>query len=458
MEEALAREGVTSATTLAGSIDADVAIVGGGYAGLWTALELAQRDRNLRIVLLEADLCGSGASGKNGGFSHGYWVGIGGLRKLFGDPGALAVARAASEAQRGIASFIERSGEDVWWRSDGMLKVSASAAQDAKIDMQLQNIRELGVPEQAVQLTQEEMRARCNSPVYRKAIYFPEGATVHPARLARALRRAIIDLGVRVYERTQVDDVQPGRPNIVMTDGGSVRADEVVLTTNAALTGFHATKRFLTNFSSYVVMTEPAPEILDRYNWRSGEGISDGRMFIHYFRNTPDGRIAMGTPGPIGFGGQIRSRKVLADRDTVKRAHEAIVRFFPEFAEVGIARAWGGPVDVASDNYPFFGTVSGSRIHYSAGYSGHGVNATYLGGKCLASMVLRQDDEWTRLPLFKRSMPMFPPEPFRFVGGTAIRDAIVACEDAEEEGRKPRPVSEFVASLPAKLNLRVGTR
>jgi glycine/D-amino acid oxidase-like deaminating enzyme len=431
-----------------------VAIVGGGYTGLWTALALHEREPGLRLVVLEADECGFGPSGRNGGFVHGYWGYLARLRERFGDDGALAVARVADAIVPGIREFCERRSEDVWLREAGMLRVSAAPSQDASVGRTVAAARELGVPEEAVPLSPIELPARIRSPRFRTGVFVRDCATVQPARLARALRRAVLAVAP-VYERTRVTRVEPGR---LETPAGRVRAEEIVVAVNAAAAGWKPLAPRLTVFGSYVVLTEPVPELLERIGWTGGEAVIDGRMFLHYFRTTPDGRVLMGSgSGPIGLGGRIDER-FTRDRATAARAEQGLRRLLPDLAEARITHAWGGPIDVSSDHLPFFGTVPGTRIHYGAGYSGSGAGPSWLGGQILARLVLGVDDELTRLPLVTRRVPKLPPEPLRRLGGGLVRASILACEEAEERGRRPPFAARAGAALPRLLGMSIGTR
>jgi glycine/D-amino acid oxidase-like deaminating enzyme len=431
-----------------------VVVVGGGYTGLWTALALRERMPDARVVLLEAEICGHGPSGRNGGFLNGWWAVLGELRRLVGPEGALAVAEAGARIVPGVGDFCERRGEDVWLREGGYLKVSAAPAQDRVVDEAVAAARELGVPEQAVPLSREKVAERCRSPVFRHGVVFP-GATVQPALLVRALRRAALADGVTVFERSPVVGLEDG---LVRTPRGRVRAPEIVLATNAALTGWGAVSRRLTNFGSYVVLTEPLPELIERIGWTGGEAIVDGRMFVHYFRTTRDGRVVMGSgSGPIGFGGRIDER-FSRDRPAAARAEAGLRRLLPDLAEARVERSWGGPIDVSADHLPFFGTVPGKRVHYGAGYSGNGVGPSWVGGQILASLVAGLDDEWTRLPLVTRRVRPLPPEPLKRLGGGLVRTAIMACEAAEEQGRRAPVAARAVATLPRLLGMQIGTR
>ena len=251
-------------------------------------------------------------------------------------------------------------------------------------------------PEQAVPLDENGVADRIRSPVFRRGVHFPDGATVQPARLVHALRRAAMDAGVDLYEHTPALRIRGGH---VATPRGTVRAPEIVVAVNAAATGWRPVARHVTNFGSYVVLTEPVPELLEEIGWTGGEAIFDGRMFLHYFRTTADGRVLMGSgSGPIGFRGRVDAR-FTSDDATAARAEQGLRRLLPGLADARIERAWGGPIDVSADHLPFFGTVKGKRIHYGLGYSGHGVGPTWLGGQILASLVQQRDDEWTALPL-----------------------------------------------------------
>ena len=455
LEEALAAEGDGPETEpLEGDATADVAIVGGGYTGLWTALALKEREPSLEVVVLEAEIVGFGPSGRNGGFVHGWWSSLHELRRLFGDDAALEICRAGDRIVPGIRGLTESRGADVWLRQGGMLLVSAAPAQDAHLDAPAAAARELGVEDEAVPLTQAELAERCRSPVFRGAVSFRDCATIQPARLARALRAAAIDAGVRLHERT------PARlaDGAIVTPRGRVRAPEIVLAANARLAGYRPLAPRLTVFGSYVVRPEPVPELLAEIGWTGGEAIADLRTFLHYFRTTNDGRVLMGSgSGPIGWRGRVDER-FFSDAPTGARAERGLRRLLPGLEKARITHSWGGPIDVSSDHLPFFGTLPGRRVHYGAGYSGNGAGPSWVGGQVLASLVLDLDDEWAALPLANRLPPWLPPEPFRRMGGGVVRAAIMACEEAEEEGRPAPLAARAGAAIPRLVGMEIGTR
>ena len=276
-----------------------------------------------------------------------------------------------------------------------------------------------------------------------------------PARCAPA---ALAD-GIQLHERTRVTALRAGTPNELDTPSGRVLADEVVVATNAAETGWRPLSRKLTNFGSYVVLTEPVPELVAELGWTGGEAITDGRMFIHYFRTTPDGRVLMGSGGgPIGHGGRLDDGRFSGDRASAARAEEGLRHLLPALADAKIERAWGGPIDVSADSLPFFGTIDGARIHYGVGYSGHGAGPSWLGGRMLASLALGRDDEWSRFPLVRMPRASLPPEPLKRLGGGIIRSALLSVEDAQEQGRRGSAPARVVAALPRLLRMPLGTR
>jgi glycine/D-amino acid oxidase-like deaminating enzyme len=396
-------------------------------------------------------MCGAGPSGRNGGFLHGYWASLAELVPLLGRDRALELARAGER----VVPAVRALNEDVWLREAGLLMVSASAAQDAAVDAAVQAAGAVGAPEQAVALDREELAKRIRSPAFRRGVFFPDGATVQPARLLRALRRAALAAGVALYERSPA----VVRADEIVTPSGRVHATEVVVAVNAAATGWRPVARRVTNFGSYVVLTEPVPELLEEIGWTGGEAILDGRMFLHYFRTTSDGRVLMGSgSGPIGFRGRIDGR-FTSDPATSARAERGLRRLLPDLASARIERAWGGPIDVSADHLPFFGTVPGTRrVHYGIGYSGHGVGPSWLGGRILASLALGLEDEWTALPLVTRRVPRLPPEPLKRLGGGLVRAAIMACERADEEERRPPVAARLGAALPRVFRMEIGTR
>lgn len=464
-EEALAEErrvhggDLCDPRPLAADADADVVIIGGGFTGLWTALHLKEQQPDLRIILIERDLCGSGASGKNGGKVHGYWAQLPALSKTLGHEAALAMARAGTTAQDAMRDYAKRAPLDICWREGGNIRVSASPAQDAKLESYVRLAREYGVPDTARMLPKEELSRICNSAAFRGGVMFQEGAAVQPARLARALRLDAIRAGVQVYENTPMKSWASGSPCLVETDRYRITARKVVLATNVALGAEAKIRPWLTVFSSYAAISEPT-DALERMNWTGEEGFADARMFLHYFRRTVDNRVLMGAgAGPIAFHNNWLAAPMTNDTGAAGRAVHAMRTLLPAMAQTPIASSWGGAIDISSDRLPRGGSLDGGKhVFYVTGFCGHGVNPTYIAGACLAEAVLDRRHHWRALPLWQREMHRFPPEPFRTIGARAIRAATLRVEDAEGENRPSRGLDRFIASLPERLGIRVGTR
>ena len=430
---------------------ADVVIVGGGYLGLWTAWHVLELEPNADVLVLEADLCGHGPSGRNGGFCETLWGDADILRERSGDAAALAVCRASEEAVRGIGAWCTENEVDAWFREAPMLRVATTESQLGSWESKVRSCVELGAPEEIVSISAEETRASCVSPLFLGGARYRLNATVQPARLALGLRRRLLERGVRIHERTRVAKLH--REGSVETRGRRVRASAAVLAVNAAAAGLAGYRLSLAVASSHIVLTEPVPDALEELGWTGGEAIVDSRTLVHYMRTTRDERIVFGWGGgAMGFGGRASTRLEL-DANVIARTRESLVRFFPQLRGREITHAWGGPIDVSPTHLPIFG--SRGRVHHGFGFTGNGVGPSYLGGEILARLALDRRDERTALAIVEPSRKRFPPEPFRYTGGSLIRRALMAKDAAEDEGRKPGGATAFVASLPRRLGLHL---
>jgi glycine/D-amino acid oxidase-like deaminating enzyme len=436
---------------LEGDASADVVIVGGGYLGMWTAWHLLELEPDADVLLLEAETCGHGPSGRNGGFCESLWPDAPTLRRQAGDAAALAVCRASEDAVRGIGDWCETTGVDAWYRQAPMLQVATTGSQLGSWDDVVRAAAELGASGEVVSESEDEIRDRCDSPLFLGGAFFALNATVHPARLALGLRRMLLGRGVRIHERTQVTELH--------TDGGAetrtgrVRAGAAVLAVNSTAGAFPGHGRSLAVASSHIVLTEPVPDVIEQLRWTGGEAIVDCRTLVHYMRTTRDGRIVFGWGG--GRMGIDARPSAWLERDpgVIARTHESLVRFFPQLRGRALTHARGGPIDVSPTHTPIFGTRE--RTHYGYGFTGNGVGPSYLGGEILARLALDVRDERTALAIVEPPRKLFPPEPFRYVGGSLIRRALIAKDAAEDARRAPGPATSFVASLPRLLGLRL---
>lgn len=460
LREALELEGnPPPAPALSGSPEADVAIVGGGYTGLWTALALAERAPELRVVVLEQDICGGGPSGRNGGFVNAWWDEIATYVALFGPDGALAAAREAAASVHAIGAWCSAHGVDAHYRKAGMLMASTTPLHDGSWDACVTACRTLGVPEAYVELSAERVQAICASPRFRGGAFMADGATVQPALLARGLRRVALERGIGIHEGTRVRGLRDiGGPKVrLLTAGGELRATHVVLGLNAWAASWRPFRNRLLAWSSWMVRSEPIADRLEGdLGWIGGTSIVDARFTVHYLRTTRDGRIALGAGGGRpGYGGRI-GRSFVNDLAAGRRAVAGFRHLFPSLADVRLTDMWGGPIDVSPDHVPRFGTLPGGRVHYGFGYSGNGVGPSHLGGRILAGLVLGSDEPVTRLPIVSSRARPFPPEPLRYVGARVLREAMVRREDAEQTGRTAPWWLRELTRLPRRLGYRLG--
>jgi glycine/D-amino acid oxidase-like deaminating enzyme len=459
-----------------------VVVLGGGYTGLWAAWHLTEQAPDARIVILEADICGGGPSGRNGGFATGWWDELPTLIERHRRDGALEIARAIDDAIDAIGAWCDAHGVDAWYTRAGSLAVSAAPAQDGIGQDAVEACRALGVGDRFVAFTPDEVGARVRSPVARGGVFMPHAATIQPAILARGLRRVLLERGVTIHEGTtavEVDGERPGslgrlgagsrrapagrvgRPVRVRTASavgeGEVVARSAIVALNAWAAGWPSFGRRLVTWSSYIVLTEPIPDKLEEIGWTGGEGLSDGRFTLHYLRTTRDGRIAIGGGGGrAGFGGRIGAA-FMDDLGSAERAATGLRRLFPSLADVRIEDAWGGPIDITADHLPMFASLPRRPIHYGHGYSGNGVAPAVLGGRILAALALgRADDPVLALPLVGVRPREFPPEPFRYLGARVVREAIVRVEEADERGERPSRYLRELSRLPRRLGYHLG--
>jgi glycine/D-amino acid oxidase-like deaminating enzyme len=453
LREAMALEPTATCPPLAGDITADVVVVGGGFTGLWTAYFLTQADPDLGVVVLEQDICGGGPSGRNGGFASGWWDELESLVGLYGAEAAVRACRAISMSIDSIGEFCAAHAVDAWFKKAGYI-FAATAAQHLEVCEHLvRAAREVGAAGELSELTVEEVRARCDSAAFRGGAFMRDGASVHPARLVRGLRSVLIERGVTIYEGTTVGRLDPGPPAVASTPRGSVRARHAVIAINAWATGWPSLRRRLVAWSSYIVLTAPAPERLDGIHWTGGELVSDLRTSVRYFRTTRDGRIAFGGGG--GRAATTIGDSFTKDERAVVEAAEGLRLLFPAFADVPIVDAWGGPIDVSATHLPAFGSLK-PNVHYAFGYTGNGVAPSHLAGRVLADLVTGADSDEVRLPMVNAGLRAFPPQPLRAIGAAVVRRAIIAKDTAEERGRRANPLVTAVAGLPRRLGYMLG--
>jgi putative aminophosphonate oxidoreductase len=435
------------APPLEGEIKTDVAIIGGGFVGLWTALRIKESEPACDVVVLEHDICGGGASGRNGGFVLSWMSKLSSLAKLFGIEDALRVARVSEAAIQEIGEFCREHQINADFRRGGWLWTATSTAQLNAWEGVVRHCEKNGVA--AFQrLDAQEVSRRAGSPAHRAGVYVENAAVVQPAALVRGLRRVALARGVGIFENTKVRSFTRTSPVKIKTTGGSVLARNLIIAANAWAAGIRELSRAIAVISSDIIVTAPIPERLGQIGWDRDLCITDSQTMVDYYRITRDGRIVFGKGGwTIAYGGRIGSK---FDRHS-RRAEEVTAdfrRYYPSLADVPLTHDWSGPIDRTPDSLPLLGHFPGHKnICYGIGWSGNGVGPSVIGGRILASLALERNDEWSNHPLVGRPTTGFPPEPARFLGAHLVRAAVASKERAEMADRQP----SFLALQLAKL-------
>lgn len=443
---------VDACSALQGSKSADVAIIGGGFVGLWTALTIKRHEPDCNVAILEQNECGGGASGRNGGFVMSWWPKIGTLRAFCSSEEALFLGRSAELAIFELGEFCAQHAIDAHFVQKGWLWTATTPAHVDSWNATVQACERLGV-RPFERLSSSELRRRTGSSAHLAGVFEASNATVQPAALVEGMRRVALESGIRIYEHSGVSHVEPGNPVYLHTSGGELKAARVVLATNAWAASIPELSRLITPVNSSIVVTQPLGEQFEKIGWTGGESITDSQLMVDYYRTTREGRIAFGKgTGAISYGAQINS-VFSEDANSIALTNADLFSTYPELDRATVTHGWSGPIDRTYDSLPVFGNLAGhANIFYGIGWSGNGVGPSRLGGRILASLALGRKDEWSQCPLVGRKCKTFPPEPFRYFGGTLVRNAVIRKEQAEMRGHQPKALDRLLASLaPAGL-------
>jgi glycine/D-amino acid oxidase-like deaminating enzyme len=451
--EALAADPGAACPPLREDVDADVVVVGGGYTGLWTAHRLLELAPGLGVVVLERDICGGGPSGRNGGFCSSL-LDLEATSALFGDEQAIALLEASEASVAEVGAWCERHGVDAWYTRGGELGVATSPAQEGRGASWVDAARRLGLADRIVSLSADEVAKRIRLPYGGSGVFAPGEATVQPARLARGLRRVVLEQGARIFEGTPVARVRGTGPVDVETPRATVRARTAVLAANAWLASLGPLRRHLVVRGTYIVLTAPAPERLAEIGWTGREGIWNFRAALNYLRTTPDGRIAFGTGGMQPGLTRRVGPELDWHADMVAEVARQFRAMFPSFSEVPLEAGWGGPIDVSGAHLPFAGRRG--DVHYAAGFTGNGVGPCELLGRILARRVLGIEDELTRLPIVDFEPRQFPPEPLRSPAALVVSRAVLRLDAADDAGVRADPLTRVLAGVPRRLGYNIG--
>lgn len=422
---------------LEGDRDFDVAIVGAGYTGLWTAYALTVRDPGLRIAIVEAECVGYGSSGRNGGFVS---AGIAGESRVYarsqGQDGVVRAERAMIEGIDWIGEVVAREPIECGWVKGGSYRVATSAPQLARVQAGLETKRARGYTEADVRFVgTQEIEAEVRIAGVLGGTYTPHCARVDPARLARGLATACERRGVVIYERSSATAIAPGR---VTCPSGSLEAGIVVRATEAFTTRLPGERRTYLPLASHMVATEPLPaETWEQLGWAGCAPIADQRYQFVYAQRTPDGRIALGGRGlTYRLGGAIRESDEVQE-SIHGRLELALRRLFPAATAARVTHRWGCFFAAPRDWSMSVDYDRASGLARAGGYSGHGVVASSLAGRTLADLITGTESDLTGLPWVGHASRRWEPEPLRFLAAKTIAAVVASADVVEDRTNRP---------------------
>lgn len=448
LKDALDKEQPSEAKPLQQDIDTDLLIVGGGYTGLWTAILHKQQAPNKKVTLIEKDRCGSGASGSNGGCLLTWSSKYPTLKKLFGEHQAKWLVAESEQVIFEIEAFCKEHHIDAQLFVKGSYYSATNSAQQGTMTPLVEELQRLNINSWQ-QADSSTLTAKTGSAKNREAYFSPAAGTVQPAMLARGLRRVALSLGVEIFEHTEMESLHYGLPATVKTKQGTIKAKKVVLAINAWMAQkFRSFKRSIVVVSSDMVITKPIPELLKRLGPEPGVSVVDSRIFVHYYRDTVDGRLMLGKGGNcFSFANQVEPMFNIQTR-YLSLLSNAFARIFPELNRADLVDSWTGGSDRSVTGLPFFGNIKGQgNVFYGLGYSGNGVAQTRIGAKILTAMVLGNDDQWRTCGLTGGPRGYFPPEPFRWLGAMTVRNAVRRKEESEDNEKTPLLIDKLLAKL-----------
>jgi glycine/D-amino acid oxidase-like deaminating enzyme len=423
---------------LPGDMQADVAIVGAGCTGLWTAYYLAAAQPDARIVVLEAEHAGFGASGRNGGWCSAILpVSLDTLAAAHGRDAAIRMQRAMHGTVVEVGRVVDAEGIDCHFRRGGTLGMARTTPQVTTLRAEIARFAAYGFGDADHRwLDATEAAERCRASRLRGAHYTPHCAAVHPARLAHGLARVVAGRGVAIYERTRVVRIEPRR---AITDRGVVRADVVVRATEAYTARLPGAHRELLPLYSLMIATEPLDTaVWDEIGLAERPTFNDDRRLVIYGQRTADGRLAFGGRGaPYHFGSTIRTSYDRVER--VRRHLAATLHdLFPQLPpSARITHHWGGPLGVPRDFHPSVRLDRATGLATAGGYVGDGVAATNLAGRTLADLIRGEVSELTELPWVDHRSRRWEPEPVRWIGANVVRVAAARADQIEQRTDRP---------------------
>lgn len=435
---------------LDGPLDVDVAIVGGGYTGLWAAYYLKAAEPSLRVAVLEQRFCGYGASGRNGGWLYNGFAGRGAFARKYGKPAAQAMQRAMNEAVDEVIQVCDTEGIDADVVKGGVLEVARTPAQLKRLDAFVAAERSYGLTE-VVRLDAEQAVAQLAVDGTLGASWTPHGARIQPAKLVLGLAEVVARMGVQIYEQTPVSEILPaagtGRARAV-TAHGTVTAHQVLRCTEGFTANLPGEQRSWLPMNSSMIVTAPLPaSFWASVGWEGHATLGDFAHAYMYAQRTADDRIALGGRGvPYRFGSRTDNDGSTAQR-TVDELYAILTRFFPAARGIGVDHAWSGVLGVPRDWCCTVALDRASGLGWAGGYVGSGVTTTNLAGRTLRDLVLERDTELTVLPWVGHKVRRWEPEPLRWLGVHGMYAAYHWADRQERDGRATTSPVARVADL-----------
>jgi len=429
---------------LPGDLDADVAIAGAGYTGMWTAYYLSQADPGLRIVLCEREIAGFGASGRNGGWCSALFpASLGKLERMAGADAATAMYRAMQATVDEVGRVAAAEGIDCHFAKGGTVEFARSEVQLERAAEDVAEARSFGFGEEDLRLMSAvEAGELAGATGVLGATFTPHCAAIHPARLARGLAGVLRARGVSLFERTPVTEIGPGR---LVTPTGTVRARYVIRATEGYTALFPGQRRSIAPVYSLMIATAPLPEAAwAQIGLTSRPTFGDLRHLIIYGQRTADGRLAFGGRGaPYHLGSAVRPSfdRVPAVFTALRRT---LADLFPVLGDVEVTHGWGGPIGVPRDWCASVGLDRATGLGWAGGYVGDGVSTTNLAGRTLADLITGTDSELTRLPWVGHRSPQWEPEPLRWLGVNAGLQTMAWADRHEARTGRPSRAARVV--------------
>ena len=395
--EALQKEDNLEVNQLDLNLDTDICIIGGGFTGLWAALKIKEKKPSTNIILIEKDLCGSGASGRNGGCMIPQSTKFQGIEKVVGTEDAKKIVLATEDAVNNIKNYCLNNNIDAEIRDDGVFYGATNKFHKGAFESLIKDLNKNQINSWE-RLSKEKVQLLTGSKKFIDGYYSPIGGSLQPALLVRGLKKLAEKKGIKIYEKSAALSYSGKKEMIVKTNNGLV--------------------------------------------------ILDSNLFTHYCRTTPDGKIILGKGGNT-FSFRNRVIDSFDGPSTIEKyLRKSFKSFYPSLKNTKITKSWNGPSERTKTGFPFFGYhPKNKNISYAFGYSGNGVLTCYVGGEILSSMALEEQNEWTKSNFCKGPLKMFPPEPFRWLGAMVIRNAVRRKEKNQEIGKNPLWIDKQLAKL-----------